>query len=63
MNRGMQALAWITACLATVPAAAAASIGSPAPAVEPSEWLNTKGPTSWKDLKGRVILVEKWATW
>ncbi len=40
-----------------------ASVGSPAPALEPTEWLNTKTPTTWKDLKGRLILIEKWATW
>ena len=38
-------------------------IGSDAPALEPVEWLNHKGPISWKALKGRLILVEKWATW
>ena len=34
-----------------------------APEVKPTEWLNAKGATSWDTLKGRLILVEKWATW
>ncbi len=41
----------------------AASVGSPAPALEPTEWLNTTTPLKWKDLKGRLILIERWATW
>ncbi|HBO52279.1 MAG TPA: thioredoxin, partial [Planctomycetes bacterium] len=37
--------------------------GTPAPEVKPSVWLNTQGKdVSWSRLKGRVILVEKWAT-
>ena len=40
----------------------AAEVGSAAPEVSPSEWLNHRGPVSWASLKGRVILVEKWAT-
>ncbi len=47
----------------TAASAWAAEVGSKAPPVEPSKWLNNKGPVSWNDLKGRVILVEKWATW
>jgi hypothetical protein len=43
--------------------AANASVGSPAPKLEPKEWLNSKDSVSWDKLKGRVILVEKWATW
>jgi hypothetical protein len=58
----------VPAALATLFAApaiafGAAEVGSPAPAVEPVEWLNTKSPITWKDLKGRLVLVEKWATW
>ena len=41
----------------------AASVGSPAPKLEPKEWLNSRDTVSWDKLKGRVILVEKWATW
>jgi hypothetical protein len=42
---------------------AAAAVGEKAPAVEPKEWLNSKEAVTWNQLKGRVILVEKWATW
>lgn len=42
----------------------AASVGSPAPALEPSEWLNFQGGSvTWASLKGKLILIEKWATW
>jgi hypothetical protein len=40
----------------------AAEVGSRAPPVEPSKFLNAKGDLSWNTLKGRVVLVEKWAT-
>ena len=37
--------------------------GTPAPVLKPTEWLNTQGKdVTWSKLKGRVILVEKWAT-
>ncbi|MBI4583731.1 MAG: hypothetical protein HY717_06885 [Planctomycetes bacterium] len=41
----------------------AAALGSKAPALHPSKWLNSSGDLSWESLSGRVILVEKWATW
>ena len=65
MTRGFLTLACAMACLGATNASAyaAVSVGSQAPALEPSEWLNVKGPLSWKDLKGRLVLVEKWATW
>ncbi len=62
MQRGFQALAWVSVFFAGAPGRAD-SVGSPAPAVEPTEWLNTRGTVSWKDMKGRLVLVEKWATW
>ncbi len=37
-------------------------VGSYAPEVKPSQWLNNNTPVSWSSLKGRVILLEKWAT-
>jgi hypothetical protein len=40
----------------------AASVGSAAPEVKPSIWLNGRGPVDWGTLKGRVVLVERWAT-
>ena len=45
------------------PRALLAEVGGDAPIVEPSQWLNASGAISWDRLKGRVIVVEKWATW
>jgi hypothetical protein len=53
---------WMLVLSASLPAHASA-VGSPAPAVEPTEWLNSPPGTSWQGLKGRLVLVEKWATW
>ena len=36
--------------------------GDKAPALSPTKWLNARANTTWKSLKGRVILVENWAT-
>ena len=33
------------------------------PPTEPQAWINITGPVSWKALAGRVIFIEKWATW
>jgi thiol-disulfide isomerase/thioredoxin len=51
--------------VATLSAAAPASpaAGEKAPTVEPGEWFNAKTPVTWAALHGRLILVEKWATW
>lgn len=38
-------------------------VGARAPEVEVSKWYNAAGPMTWKDLTGKVILLEKWATW
>lgn len=40
----------------------AAKVGDSAPALDPSEWLNTE-PTTWSRLEGRAILIDNWATW
>ncbi|HVR75204.1 MAG TPA: hypothetical protein VMT52_12760 [Planctomycetota bacterium] len=61
MKLALQAMACVAVSLSAA-ASAASTVGSPAPALEPTEWLNTK-TTSWTDLKGRLVLVEKWATW
>ena len=47
---------------ALVAANATPTVGDDAPSISPSQWLNTKGSVSWDKLKGRVILVENWAT-
>ncbi|MBM4048786.1 MAG: hypothetical protein FJ279_27090 [Planctomycetes bacterium] len=33
------------------------------PEVSVAEWLNTDKPLLLKDLKGKVVLLEFWATW
>ena len=47
---------------ALVAANAKPTVGDDAPSLSPSQWLNGKGSVSWDKLKGRVILVENWAT-
>jgi hypothetical protein len=56
-------LSLAAACLLAGGMASPAAVAESAPPVEPSQWLNSKTPISWDGLKGRVILVEKWATW
>jgi peroxiredoxin len=33
------------------------------PALDGKDWYNAKGPISWQDLHGKVVLVDFWATW
>ena len=37
--------------------------GVKSPEVTTTKWINNKGPVSWDRLAGKLILVEKWATW
>lgn len=37
--------------------------GRPAPALEVTGWMNTEGPLTWKDLRGKVVLLDFWGTW
>ena len=39
------------------------NVGDRAAAIEPSAWFNKTGTEKWNDFRGRVILVDKWATW
>jgi len=65
MSQSWMAFSFYAALMASAqlwaPSAAFAT-GEKATPVEPTEWLNHKGPISWKALNGRLILVEKWAT-
>jgi hypothetical protein len=45
------------------PAFAGSNVGDDAPALTPGGWLNNKGPVSWEKLQGKLVLIEKWATW
>jgi len=44
------------------PAAAAVSVGQPAPAISATDWLNVP-PLSLAKLRGKIVVVEFWATW
>lgn len=38
------------------------AVGEPAPAIVGNGWLNGPGPKPG-DLKGKVVVVEAWASW
>lgn len=38
-------------------------VGGPAPALEGKEWHNVAQAPSWEDLRGKVVLLDFWATW
>jgi hypothetical protein len=43
--------------------ARATPVGERAVAIQPAAWLNGQGDVSWEGLQGRLLLVERWATW
>lgn len=48
--------------LAAVRAMGDSMVGKPAPEIKAGGWINTK-PLSLASLKGKVVVVEFWATW
>lgn len=38
-------------------------IGQPAPEISAKEWINLKDPLRLADLRGKVVVLEFWATW
>lgn len=42
---------------------AAANVGDKAPEITAQEWLNTNDSVSLDGLKGKIVVVEFWATW
>lgn len=52
--------------MAATPALAAPSVGDKAPSLKAGAWLNLpEGMTALTkdDLKGRIVIVDFWATW
>lgn len=38
-------------------------VGQAAPEASAKEWINLKTPLTWASLRGKVVLLEFWATW
>lgn len=60
---GVAALAILLTLGITSTAVAGGEVGTMAPDPGITAWYNVDGPMSWDQLKGQVILLEKWATW
>jgi thiol-disulfide isomerase/thioredoxin len=39
------------------------AVGQPAPEISAKEWINRKAPLTLASLRGKVVLLEFWATW
>ncbi|MGA1202684.1 MAG: hypothetical protein ACO4BJ_06825 [Planctomycetota bacterium] len=46
-----------------LPASAGSNVGDKAPELSPQGYLNAKEPITWAGLQGKLVLIEKWATW
>jgi thiol-disulfide isomerase/thioredoxin len=40
-----------------------AYVGLPLPPMDAAGWINTNGPLAAEELRGKVVLVDFWATW
>jgi thiol-disulfide isomerase/thioredoxin len=51
--------------LGVIPRAGAQQLrfGAPAPEIDARFWLNSKEPVSLQSLRGRIVVLEFWATW
>ena len=55
--------ALLLSALISLPAFAGSEVGDTAPELKPKGWFNMESGTTWQDLEGKLILIEKWATW
>jgi hypothetical protein len=61
MKRSLSTLLVVASLSGT--ASAQVSAGSMAPEIDAKDWFNGPPGTSLADLRGKVVLVEFWATW
>lgn len=57
---------WAPAWLAVAVLGGAAegvAVGQKAPPLRPRMWMNNRAPVTATTLQGRLVLIEKWATW
>lgn len=60
----MRLIATALLTLSLAPAAAAQVwIGADAPEIEVKQWFNIESETSISELRGKVIMLDFWATW
>ena len=55
--------ALLLSALISLPAFAGSEVGDTAPELKPKGWFNMESGTTWQDLEGKLVLIEKWATW
>ncbi len=63
MRTATSMIALALVAMAAAPAAAELPVGSTAREIYATEWLNVPGPVSLQALRGRIVVVEFWATW
>ncbi len=57
-------IAWLGLVTATVAQAQQPTVGSPAPLIVATSWLNWEGPApTLESQQGRVVMLEFWGTW
>lgn len=53
---------WVVPMIGT-PAVASVEVGQPAPEISADKWLNAPDKVSLEALRGKIVVVEFWATW
>ncbi len=49
--------------LAAGPAIATVKVGDKAPEIKAAKWYNTKTNVSLEKLRGKIVVIDYWATW